>query len=263
MGYGPAQVVEAQPRVGLPFGLFSVLALRESGDPHWANGVTWEAVSCDPVTGFEDWQVDPNCETPMTKVFRGSGGVGEALPFTAVGSYRCGAPGGPAYQQGEEFAIADLLAHEQVQVEAFLWSRLALEATDVHPSGALDPYQALAALEQWMGEAYGSLGVIHGGRGSVSLLGKRVESSGSRLLTKIGTPVVAGGGYPGSSPAGAAAATGEAWLFASPLLFGYQGPVFTNAQLDRTKNDHYALAERQYVVGFDPCGVGAVRMNID
>jgi hypothetical protein len=263
MGYGFAQVVEAQPRVGLPFGLFSVLALRESGDPHWANGITWEAVSCDPVTGYDDWQVDPDCETEMTKVFRGSGGVGEALPFTAVGSYKCGAPGGPAFQQGEEFATADLLAHEQSQVEAFLWSRLAAQATDVHASGALDPYQALAALEDWIGTNYGSAGVIHGRRGAVSLFGERVEPSGSRLLTNLSTTVVAGGGYPGTSPAGAAAGAGETWVFASPSLFGYRGQVFTNAALDRTKNDHYALAERQYVVGFDPCGVGAVRMNID
>jgi len=263
MGYGPAQVVEAQPRVGLPFGLFSVLALRESGDPHWANGVRWEAVSCEPVTGFEDWQVDPSCETDMTKVFRGSGGVGEAVPFTAVGSYKCGAPGGPAFQQGEEFATADLLAHEQNQVEAFLWSRLAAEATDVNAAGALSPAKALAALEDWVGRNYGSLGVIHGSRGAVSAFDTRVNASGSRLLTKVGTPVVAGGGYPGSSPAGAAPAAGQTWLFASPVLFGYRGAVFTNGALDRTKNDHYALAERQYVVGFDPCGVGAVRMTIE
>jgi hypothetical protein len=261
--YGHRQVVEAQPRVGLPFGLFSVLSLRESSDPHWANGITWEAVSCDPVTGFDDWQVDPTCDTEMTKVFRGSGGTGEALPFTAVGSYKCGAPGGPAFQRGEEFATADLLAHEQAQVEAFLWSRLDDEAADLHASGALDPYQALAALENWMGRNYGSEGVIHGSRGAISLLGKRIEASGSRLRTRIGTPVVAGAGYPGTGPAGAAASAGEEWLMVSPSLFGYRGAVFTNSALDRTKNDHYALAERQYVVGFDPCGVGAVRMNID
>jgi hypothetical protein len=199
----------------------------------------------------------------MTKVFRGSGGVGEAVPFTAVGSYKCGTPGGPAFQRGEEFATADLLAHEQAQVEAFLWSRLAAEATDLNAAGALSPAQALAALEDYIGQTYGSLGVIHGSRGSASTLDTRIVQSGSRLVTKVGTPVVAGAGYLGLSPALAAPAAGETWLFASPTLFGYRGEVFTNAALDRTKNDHYALAERQYVVGFDPCGVGAVRMTIE
>jgi hypothetical protein len=260
--YGARQVVEAQPRVGLPFGLFSVLTLRESGDPHWANGVEWEAVSCAPATGFDAWQADPNCSTDMTKVFHGFGGVGEAPSFIAVGSHLCGTPGGPAFARGEEFATADLLAHEEAQVEAFLWSRMALDAVDLNPSGALDPGPALAALEDWMGRNYGSLGSLHGSRGAVSDLDTRVAQSGGRLTTKVGTPVVAGAGYPGTSPAGSAPVAGTTWLFASPALFGYRGAVFTSSALDRAKNDHYALAERQYVVAFDPCGVGAVRMNL-
>jgi hypothetical protein len=263
MGYGPKQVVEAQPRVGLPYGLFSVVALRESGDPHWANGITWESVSCAPVTGFSAWQADPTCNTDMQKVFRGSGGRGEAVPFTAVGSYKCGAPGGPAFEQGEEFATADLLAHEQAQVEAFLWSRFTAVATDINSGGALNPAQALAALENWMGTRYGSLGVIHGSRGAIGALDQKVVAAGSRLRTNIGTPVVAGSGYPGTGPGGSAPAAGQTWLMASPALFGYQGASFTTAVLDQTKNDHYALAERQYVVGFDPCGVAAVRMTIE
>src|SRR5690348_776289 len=97
MGYGPNQVVEAQPRVGLPYGLFSVLSFRPTSDPHWQNGVTWEAVSCAPVTGFDAWQADPTCGTNIQKVFRGSGGRATAPPFIALGSYRCGAPG--AFQE--------------------------------------------------------------------------------------------------------------------------------------------------------------------
>jgi len=261
MGYAAPQRVEAQPRVGLPFGLFSVLSLRESGDPHWANGVVWEALSCAPVSG-QTWQDDPDCTTDIEKFFRGSGGLGEARPFTAVGSYQCGTPGGRAFQEGEENATADLLAHEQSQVERFLWNNLAAEATDLNPAGALNVAAALAVLEDWMGQTYGSLGVIHGSRGAISVADTRVNATGSRLVTKVGTPVIAGAGYPGTAPGGAPPAVGETWMFASPALFGYRGQVFTSSALDRGKNDHYALAERQYVVGFDPCGVGAVRMNL-
>jgi hypothetical protein len=262
LGYGPPQVVEALPRQPMPFGLFSVLSLRpDSESSRWANGIEWETASCDPVTAF-DWQDDPDCDTEFEKFFRGPGAVGTGRPFTVVGSYKCGTPGGQAFQRGEEFATADLLATEERQAEMFVWRRLAAAAADVNPGGALGPAAALAALEDWLGDAYGSLGVIHGPRGLVSMLDTLVNASGSRLLTKVGTPVAAGAGYPGSAPGGAPAAAGETWVLASPALFGYRGEVQTHAALDRQKNDHYALAERQYVVGFDPCGVGAVRMTL-
>lgn len=258
MGYGPPQVVEAQPRQSLPFGLFSVLQLRESSDPHWANGITWEAMSCTPAEGIDD----PNCETEIEKHFDGSVEIGKATPFAVVATDKCGTPGSRAFIEGEENATAKLLAREEAQAELKVWARLAAGATDLNPAGALDPAHALAALEGWMGGTYGSLGVIHADRQVASLFGRRVASTGARLLTRIGTPVSAGAGYPGTAPDGTAPAAGEAWIFASPALFGYRGAVFTSHALDTRKNDHYAVAERQYVVGFDPCGVGAVRVDL-
>jgi hypothetical protein len=258
MGYEPPQVVEGQPRVGLPFGLFSVLSLRGASDPHWANGIEWEAMTCGPVSGISD----PDCDTDIDKFFREMSQVGEATSFTVYGSAKCGAPGGGAFQKAEEAAQAHLLAREEAQAEAQVWARLAAQATDLNAAGALAPAEALALLEDWMGRVYGSLGAIHGSRAAVSILDTRVNASGSRLLTKVGTPVVAGAGYPGSSPAGAAHAAGETWVYASPALFGYRGQVSSYRTLDQTQNDVYALAERSYVVGFDPCGVAAVRMDL-
>ena len=133
--------------------------------------------------------------------------------------------------------------------------------------GAIDEaLVVLAALEGWLGSVYGSLGVIHADREAASLL-PDVEKTGARLLTKLGTPVSAGGGYPGTAPTpldqpAPDRVEGERWLYASPALFGYRGSVFTDSALDRAKNDHYAVATRLYVVGHDPCGVAAVRMTI-
>ena len=261
MAFAPPQVVEAQPRQALPFGIFSALSLRESADSHWANGVEWEAMTCDPVSGIND----PNCDTDIEFMFADSGLLGEASGFAVYGSYNCGPIGRPL-PKAEEMATAQLLAREEAQVEAQVWGRLAAAAHDVNPGGALDPVEALAALEDWLGGVYGSLGTIHGSRGAATILSKFVMPSGSRLLTKIGTPVIAGGGYPGTSPAGAPAAAGETWVLASPALFGYRGQVFNSSSrkgdlLDRGTNDLYAIAARNYVVGFDPCGVAAVRLN--
>lgn len=163
-------------------------------------------------------------------------------------------------QLGEESATAQLLAREEAQAEAVVWSFMAAQATDLNPAGALPEAEALAVLEGWMGRVYGSLGVIHGSRWAASLWSKRLHSSGSKLLTRLDTPVSAGAGYPGTGPTGTAPGAGEEWVFASPALFGYRGSVFTSSAPDLTRNDYYALAERNYVIGFDPCGVGAVRL---
>lgn len=261
MGYGPPQVVEGQPRVGLPFGLFSVLSLRESSDPHWSNGIEWETMTCDAVSGFSD----PGCETDFELFFREGSQIGEATPFSVYGSAKCGTPGGNAYQMSEENAITHLLAREEAQAETQVWNRIAAAKTEDLTGGgtALSPGAALAVLEDWMGAVYGSLGVIHGSRAAVSRLDTLISANGSRLTTNLGTPVIAGSGYRNqAAPAGEAqAAAGEAWMLASPALFGYRGQVFTTKALDHRHNDMYAIASRNYVVGFDPCGVAAVLVD--
>lgn len=252
--------VDPQPRVDLPFGLFSVVSFRESSDKHWLNGIEWEAMTCDPATGIE--VVDCDDLVNFEQTFSGAWPVGEAAAFVVQGSYKCGAPGGGALREAEEKAGAHLLAREQTQAEFYLWRRMAQDATDVHSAGALDPEFALAALEDWLGSTYGSLGAIHASRGAASLWPTNIDSRGSRLYTKIGTPVSAGGGYPRTAPDGSPAAAGETWVYASPALFGYRGEVYSQGvQLDRGHNDLTAVANRDYAIGYDPCGVAAVRMK--
>src|SRR6478609_6962944 len=258
---GPV-VVEAKPRVALPFGLFSVLDFRESQDPHWINGIEWQALTCDPALSYDVVCEDPD-EDPETARLRlwvedveATGNRGNASAFSVYGFAKCGLPGGRDLQKGEEEATAHLLSREEAEVEAQTWSRMSAEATDLNPAGAVSPSKALAILERWMGSEYGSLGAIHADRGAATLLADHIANqNGPRLLTKIGTPVVAGAGYPGTSPAGVLTAD-VAWVYASPALFGYRGPVYPSDReggFDRGTNDHYAVASRGYVVGFDPC----------
>jgi hypothetical protein len=49
-------------------------------------------------------------------------------------------------------------------------------------------------------------------------------------------------------------------IVGSPALFGYRSEVFNSSArpgdlLDRAQNNLYAVAERTYVIGFDPCPV--------
>jgi hypothetical protein len=217
-------------------------------------------MSCNPASGI----LDPDCNNNPQKFFASMNLPGAAKPFVVYGSAKCGLPGARADLDGEERATAMLLAREEAQAEAVTWSILDDTAVDINPAGALSPASALAALEGWLGSTYGSLGAIHAPRRAASLFSTNgaISPSGSHLLTKLGTPVSAGGGYPGTGPLGAAPAAGTQWVFAAPALFGYRGTVFATSAVDTGNNNFYALAERQYVIGFDPCGVGAVRVTV-
>jgi hypothetical protein len=125
----------------------------------------------------------------------------------------------------------------------------------------------IALLEDYIATEYGSLGLIHCTRGTATVLAAEdlISNTGGRLTTTIGTPVVAGAGYPGTSPAGAEPAAGRAWVYVTPAVFGYRSEPFTSSNragdlFDRGQNDLYAVAERTYLLGYDPCGVGAVEV---
>lgn len=200
-----------------------------------------------------------------------TGGVGVASQFTVYGHFQC-SPVGYSQADAQDRATAHLLAREEARVEQAFWTgdlgnfpALADPAAVDVTVGALSSVgQAIGALEDWLGVNYGSLGVIHMTRGAATAAAATglIAVSGGRLSTRLGTPVVAGAGYPGSSPAGVAPAEGTSWIYGSPALFGYRSDVFDSSArpgdlFDRTQNNLFAVAERSYLLGFDPCGVAA------
>ena len=273
-------VVDGASRLALSYGLFSVLTPRPEGDGRWQNGITWEPLSCGPASGVgafcpTDENGDPIEQVGLPKGFNDNPDETEASPFTVIASYNC-SPVGRSIEEGERRARAILAAREEAMVERTLWTgelgntpNLQDEATDITPGGAaVDPVQAIGLLEEANGQNYGSQGVIHLTRaGAIAGIGAYVLfRDGARLVTGLGTPVIAGAGYPGTSPAGVAADPGESWGYVTPALIGYRSEVFTpsNRQgdlLDRGVNQLMAMAERSYVLGWDPCGVSAVNLT--
>lgn len=276
-GFAPAAFVEGAPRQPLPFGLFSVLTPRPEGDGRWQNGIEWETLTCEPVSGRSGPGCDPDFEAVglPKNLDRNHGETGEAAAFAVYGHHTC-SPVGIDPARAQELANAHLMAREEARVEQALWTgdlgntpNLTGDAVDLTGSGAVSPAEALGLLEDYIAATYGSLGVIHIARGAVPILAAAflLVPSGNRLLTTAGTPVVAGAGYPGTGPGGSTPASGAAWGYASPALFGYRSEVFTSSAvpgdlLDRGSNDLYAIAERSYVLGYDPCGVGAAAFDI-
>lgn len=264
MNFAPALVVDPQPRAALPFGIFSVLSPRPEGDGRWQNGIEWESLTCEPAGGIGEVFCDPDegTTTGLPKEFVGGNNRGEASPFTVYGTYSCTPVGRPSIEYAQERATEHLLAREEGRVEQALWTG------DLGNGGFADGAEsvgtgltlvgAVAALEGWLGRSYGSLGVLHMTRelALTALTDGVLEVKGNRLQTKLGTPVVAGSGYPESSE-----------IYATPALLGYRSEIFpgatpTSAGFDRETNDLYAVAERTYVIGYDPCGSAVASVDI-
>lgn len=278
----PQSLVQGADRAPLPYGLFSTFAVRPQGADRWESGVQFETLTCGPTGGIGAYDCDGTRESPGTiglpkTLDTGNGEVGEGSQFTVYGHWSCN-PLGFTPEQAQARADLHLLTREEARVEQALWTgdlgnTPALQdaaTTSLGGGAATDLVTGVGLLEEFIASEYGSLGVIHVTRGTaLALLAEGlVTRSGSRLVTELGTPVAAGAGYPGTGPTGQAvdADSLERWAFVSPAIFGYRSEIFTSSArpgdlLDRGLNTMTAVAERTYLLGFDPCGVAAALID--
>ena len=251
----PPAIVAAPARTALPYGLGSVLGWR-SGD-RFLTGVTWVSITLDPAGGRGGPECDPEAVVGLPKEFDGDRTIGNATPFVVYGHDACNMVANSP-EEAQEFATAHLLTREEARAEQALWyGDLGNVPNFVGANGYIAPVDlgafpvvdALAAVEQGIAENYGSVGVIHMSRGTATLLAKHLDKRGGRLYTRgLDTPVVAGTGYP------------DGVIVGTSALFGYRGDLITSSNrpgdlLDRSDNTMYAVAEREYVIGFDPAPV--------
>jgi hypothetical protein len=85
-----------------------------------------------------------------------------------------------------------------------------------------------------------------------------LEKKGPRLLTPLGSVVVAAPGYPGTSPAGATPTAGTTWLYATGSVKMLQSEVMATAGsaseiLRRDVNDSVLLLEQRFTFLWDCC----------
>lgn len=256
----PPAPVAAPARTALPYGLGSHLGWR-TGD-RFQTGVVWTSPTCDPAGGRGGPDCDPEAVVGLPKEFTGERTSGEATPFIVYGHDQCNVvANSPA--EAQEFATNHLIAREEARAEQALWTGDLGNVPNFSGANGYDApvdvgtyddaVAALAAVEQGMGRLYGSLGVIHMSRAMATILAKHLEKRGGRLYTRgLDTPVIAGAGY------GHLETATSRRIVGSPALFGYRGDIITASDrpgdlLDRSDNTMYAIAEREYVIGFDPC----------
>jgi hypothetical protein len=294
---GPRLPVDAPPFTSSPYGLLSVVQLPSPATSHWQNGVTWASNclatgmgsttydECIAVTGAGSPGEPSTKLDNITTIDRG------ATPFSSYVRFDCSSVGNADAQR---VAAAALAQSESFQVERAVWTGLVdgkvlafphlaanaevldaqsivlQQAASVVVTGSFDAASALGLLESALAACYNGVGVVHipvkalptfvawglvkpdGGRDNVT------GQVGRRLRTANGNLVAVGAGYPGTSPAGAAAGTEQSWIYATGAVFAYRSDVFYSTlrdSLDRGTNTVSMIAERTYVIGWDCCQV--------
>lgn len=238
--------VDAPPVTAYRYGLFSVVPPAADAASDWEGfGITWSSVSCatprvtlnECVTGAE---VDPLVfDTVCTNP--------EFQTFTVY----AGTKGTMRRRDSLVTMTRDrLLEVEQFGVEAELWALLGAAVTEVAQTSLV---AGLALVEQMLVEAYPGQGIIHMSRYAAIRLGDQLRQDGGRLVTLLGTPVVAGGGY--DQVAGVAPTTVD--IYGSGPLVLRRGQVHPPEAITTPgTNDVVALAQRTYAVGWDCAAVG-------
>lgn len=275
-----------------PYGLLTAVEMRGSDDVHWQGGVEWQTVCGGGGTTYDEC-VWLNATTGLVitgavpKVPTADMSTWGATPFTVYEEIDCSPVG--FYDDSEKRVREVFLRNEQYKVEQVFWTgavggqspaqypHLASTSTVVATEASgftvtlqnatttitgtgLCAQAALGALEGAFADCYRGTGVIHVPVDLIPYFDEAylLHREGNRLVTTNGNTVVAGSGYPGTSPAGAVTAD-HLWIYMTPPVFAYRSNIRVFSRettLDRSVNTVKAIAERNYVLGYDCCLVG-------
>lgn len=277
----PRLYVPAPAAIKLPFGLFSVADFIDSSDPHWETGIVYQPDTCGiPDTYPSCFSADgesPAEESPGgPKTFNEGVPSVEGYPFTVYTTAQC-SPFGSFYEEaiqrtrnwltnGAERAAEGEIANRAVSGGAGLTGPNTVDITPT-PGTPVTITQGIALLEQYIGANGAGQGTVLGARRDV-LIGLSDHAivhptpGQQTLYTGLNTPVAALGGFDGrTGPAGEAAGTDEAWLFAlgsRPRV--RRSDVFSvprENSLNLGNNDLTALSEQTFVITWE-CFTAAI-----
>lgn len=263
----PKARIEAPVTQRLRGGLFSKFAPIEDSSIRWENGVTWEDVERADIGTIGQYQ-KPGTVKGLPKVLDKPRGVAvESMePITVYATFRT-TPLDHTPDEAVAIAAQRLAQYEEYAIESALWNGVygrgpaLIRAQEwANNSGAQPAEGAWNAAEKFA-HTPGVAPTFHISRRLGSLLAARqyinVDPKTGDAYTIMGTPVVFGDGYPDTPPI--IASTG-------PILI-YRGDVFTSTNgaggFDKGTNDLTAVAERQYVVAFNPDDAYFVKVSTD
>lgn len=242
------QLVDAPPVVPLPYGIFSVAEPRITTDDHWRLGVKWQSQACGSTKITTGPCIEPERGDLIPDDYCS---ITEYDPFT-VYAYNNDAVIGHTLNEHLANTVQRLVATEQRSVEEQLWTSLVANSVSTLSLTTFSAGVVLGYLEQQLAENYGGQGVIHMNRLTATYLWEYLQVQGGRLVTKLGTPVVAGSGYDALSTP-----LDEFKMFASGPVVIYRGDVDTRENaVSKSNNEVSIIAQRDYVLGWDCVAYG-------
>lgn len=265
------------------YGLFNAATITSLPEHGRTGGVQYEPDTCGVARLY-------TAECPITnqdlKTLTDTSQTVVVQPFVAYASVVCSPVGRTAEEQSRR-AAARLLAGEQTQAELALWNGGAVGAvpaltlagaTVVVPAPAVAGFgPRVAALEEAFYDAYGYQGTIHvntraEGAAAFAQMIHRPDVTASAtvpsiMTTPIGSLWSFGNGYGVTGPANVAPGAGNVWAFMTPNVTIWRSDdMFTpdpNQTFDRTANQMYAIAEREYAIGYDCPTVFAIELPVE
>lgn len=140
-------------------------------------------------------------------------------------------------------------------------------ATDVTPTACQHGIaSAVAALEGTLASCYDGTGIIHAPAFAAPYLaqaGQFPAGTATQLSTHLGTPFALGGGYTGDGPNAEAATDCTFWMYITPAVDIYRGPVTVPHYQHTDHNTTLAVAQQTYAITVDCGGVYGARVNVD
>ncbi len=271
---GPVYVPAPNPVLPRP-GLFQVATGPLDLPVHGRiGGLQYETHTCTlPVCYEVECQ-----ESHNTKTLTAQKSTIQGNPFVVFSNLLC-APVGLTDERVRGFLYESLVAGEQAAVENTfslqacaqspgLSNNAAVVNLTPAPGTPVDPVKATSLLESWLYARYGLPGVMHIPESLSAYFANLhlVQPAGRGWITPAGTKL-SFGNYAGNTPAGAAPAAGETFIYITGQVAIWRTAdqyLFVTSiadTLNRTTNQVTAVMEREYVVTFD-CFIAAVETKL-
>jgi hypothetical protein len=232
-------------------------------------GSYYESENCGEIVNSLEDAAEQLCGPTAEKEFdEGRGDLVFSDIHTVYAGKTCNLVGGFVQNDAQRLAERKLELTSSIALERHLWSAVFAErAEDLTPAGgAVKPKRGLAILEEYAGERYGVVPVVHGGRQvSVYLAGETLlNDDADQAAATGGALYVNGGGYSSKvGPGGVVAGPNEAWLYITGWITISRGELVSpGTVITPKKNLGYVLAERTYNTTVE-CLVGAIRVTLE